>query len=98
MRNELPSKEKPINTASEGVMVDVLQQYDDISATQAAFPNLPSDVQVPNASNSVDARKYGRELMQYYRDGNGTFLGQMVFSKLPMFIEAGGIEAGGAVD
>ena len=80
LRSELPSK-----TASDkNVVIDVLQQYSAISAKDMAFPNLPSDVQVPNASNSIDMREYSRELMQYYRDGNGTAMGKMMFSVMPM--------------
>jgi hypothetical protein len=41
-------------------------------------------MQVPNASNSIDMREYGSELMQYYRDGNGTAIGKMMFSVMPM--------------
>ncbi len=91
LRNELLSKTKAASgTSSKGVTVDMLQQYSAISNQDMAFPNLPSDVQVPNASNSIDARKYGKELMQYYRDGNGTFMGKMIFSRFPMSIEASG--------
>lgn len=88
LRNELPSKAKAVSDkSSKGVIVDVLQQYSAISNKDMAFPNLPSDVQVPNANNSVDARKYSKELIQYYRDGNGTFMGKMVFGRLPMSLE-----------
>ena len=79
MRSELPSE-----TTSNNMVIDVLQQYSAVSAKNMAFPNLPSDVQVPNASNSIDVREYGSELMQYYRDGNGTAMGKMMFSVMPM--------------
>lgn len=83
-RKEFPSKTKSDgSTLGKGVVIDVLQQYSAISNT-VAFPNLPSNMQVPNANNSIDARQYGNELMQYYRDGNGTFMGKMVFGMLPM--------------
>lgn len=89
LRNELPSKVKSVSDkSSKGVVVDVLQQYSAISNKEVAFPNLPSNVQVPNASNSIDVRQYGKELMQYYRDGNGSFMGKMMFSRLPMSIES----------
>jgi hypothetical protein len=45
---------------------------------------LPADKQIPNASNSIDIREYGRELMQYYEEGNGTAIGKMLYSTLPM--------------
>ncbi|WP_010198473.1 hypothetical protein [Psychrobacter sp. PAMC 21119] len=80
LRSELPSE----TADSKNMVIDVLQQYSAISATDMAFPNLPSDVQVPNASNSIDMREYGSELMQYYRDGNGTAIGKMMFSVMPM--------------
>ena len=83
-RKEFPSKTKSGgSTLGKGVVIDVLQQYSAIGNTEA-FPNLPSNMQVPNANNSIDARQYGNELMQYYRDGNGTFMGKMVFGMLPM--------------
>ena len=91
LRHELPSKAKAVSdTSNKGTLIDVLQQYSAINNTDIAFPNLPSEVQIPNAYNSIDARQYAKELMQYYREGNGTFMGKMVFSRLPMFIEAGG--------
>ncbi|MGM8871702.1 hypothetical protein ACS8E3_08450 [Psychrobacter sp. 2Y5] len=78
-RNQYADPEK----ASEGLTVDVLQQYMPVSSV-SAFPNLPADRQIPNASNSVDIRKYGRELMEYYRAGNGTAVGKMVYNTLPI--------------
>ncbi|ERL57079.1 hypothetical protein [Psychrobacter aquaticus] len=84
LRTELPSKAK----SDKGLVVDVMQQYFAIQATNMAFPNLPSDKQVPNASNSIDVRQYGRDLMQYYRDGNGTAMGKMMFGMLPMARES----------
>ena len=72
------------NESGKGMVVDALQQYSAISSKDMAFPNLSSDAQVPNASNSVDARQYSKELLQYYRDGNGTGLGKMMFNMLPM--------------
>ncbi|WP_413190421.1 hypothetical protein [Psychrobacter sp. AT9] len=80
LRSELPSE----TASNKNMVIDVLQQYSAISATDMAFPNLRSDVQVPNASNSIDMREYGSELMQYYRDGNGTAIGKMMFSVMPM--------------
>ncbi|MFT5120938.1 MAG: outer membrane murein-binding lipoprotein Lpp [Psychrobacter glaciei] len=80
LRSELPSE----TASNKNMVIDVLQQYSAISATDMAFPNLPSNVQVPNASNSIDMREYGSELMQYYRDGNGTAIGKMMFSVMPM--------------
>lgn len=80
LRSEIPSK----TASNKNMVIDVLQQYSAISTKDMAFPNLPSDVQVPNASNSIDMREYGSELMQYYRDGNGTAMGKMMFSVIPM--------------
>jgi len=80
LRSEIPSE----TASNKNMVIDVLQQYSAISAKEMAFPNLPSDVQVPNASNSIDMREYGSELMQYYRDGNGTAMGKMMFSVIPM--------------
>ncbi|WP_352309957.1 hypothetical protein [Psychrobacter sp. W2-37-MNA-CIBAN-0211] len=80
LRSELPSE----TASNKNMVIDVLQQYSAISATDMAFPNLPSNMQVPNASNSIDMREYGSELMQYYRDGNGTAIGKMMFSVMPM--------------
>ncbi len=69
--------------AAKGVTIDVLQQYTPVTSA-TAFPNLPADRQIPKASNSVDLRQYGRELMEYYRDGNGTGIGKMLYSTLPI--------------
>ncbi|MFT5097691.1 MAG: hypothetical protein ACI9JO_001724, partial [Psychrobacter okhotskensis] len=80
LRSELPSE----TASNKNMVIDVLQQYSAISAKNMAFPNLPNDVQVPNAGNSIDVREYGNELMQYYRDGNGTAIGKMMFSVMPM--------------
>ncbi|MGP4119413.1 hypothetical protein ACT3N8_06320 [Psychrobacter aquimaris] len=87
LRSEIPSK----TASNKNMVIDVLQQYSAISAKDMAFPNLPSDVQVPNASNSIDMREYGSELMQYYRDGNGTAMGKMMFSVIPMAKEKFGV-------
>ncbi|MBF0659016.1 hypothetical protein IPZ60_09720 [Psychrobacter sp. NG25] len=83
-RSAFPSKYQSADNKSGGIVMDALQQYSSISSKDMAFPNLPSDVQVPNASNSIDTRQYGRELIQYYRDGNGTTIGKMVFDRLLM--------------
>ncbi|MBO1517563.1 hypothetical protein [Psychrobacter halodurans] len=89
LRREFPSE----NNKYKGVVMDVMQRYSAIRPKDTAFPNLPSDVQVPNSRNSVDAREYGRELMQYYRDGNGTAIGKMIFKALPLAQERlGGID------
>ena len=66
------------------VMIDTLQQYTPIRAQDSMFPNLPSDMQVPTAQNSVDAREYGELLMQRYRNGEGAAIGQQLFNMLPM--------------
>ncbi len=87
LRSEIPSE----TASNKNMVIDVLQQYSAISAKDMAFPNLPSDVQVPNASNSIDMREYGSELMQYYRDGNGTAMGKMMFSVIPMTKEKFGV-------
>ena len=87
LRSEIPSK----TASNKNMVIDVLQQYSAISTKDMAFPNLPSDVQVPNASNSIDMREYGSELMQYYRDGNGTAMGKMMFSVIPMTKEKFGV-------
>lgn len=89
VRKELPSKATANgNMSGNGMVVDVLRQYSAINNTAATFPNLPNTVQVPNASNSIDARQYGNELMQYYQEGNGTFMGKMLFKMLPMSRES----------
>lgn len=80
LSSELPSE----TVSNKNMVIDVLQQYSAISATNMSFPNLPNDVQVPNTSNSIDVREYSGELIQYYRDGNGTAMGKMVFNRLPM--------------
>ncbi len=73
------------DTAKPQKTVDVLQQYLPLQRQDVIFPNLPSDVQIPNASNSVDIRAYSKELAEYYRAGNGTFMGKMLFNMLSVF-------------
>jgi hypothetical protein len=64
--------------------MDVLQQFTPIRTQDVAFPNLPTHMQLPNASNSIDLREYSSELIQYYRDGNGSTMGKMLFSLMPI--------------
>ena len=68
----------------KSMTIDVLQQYSVINSKDKAFPNLPREVQTPNASNSIDLRDYASELLEYYRDGNGTAVGKMIFNMMPM--------------
>ncbi|NYR08248.1 hypothetical protein [Psychrobacter sp. BI730] len=85
LRRQLDNTSEANN--NKGMRIDVLQQYSAISTKDLAFPNLPSNVQTPNTSNSIDLRKYAPELLQYYQDGNGTAVGKMVFNMLPMVRE-----------
>lgn len=78
-----PSTTKTKVAAQKGVTIDVLQQYTAVSSG-LPFPNLPDTLQTPNASNSVDLRAYSRELMDYYRQGNGTTMGRLLFGSLPI--------------
>lgn len=70
----------------QGLTADVLQQYTPISAQTLAFPNLPTAMQIPNASNSVDMRDYSKALLEYYRAGHGTTIGKTIFNRLPATI------------
>lgn len=81
LRTQIPSS--ATDTLSPNMILDALQQYTPIRRQDVAFPNLPRDRQVPNADNSVDLRDYSRELMEYYRAGNGTAMGKMLMSVLP---------------
>ena len=65
--------------------IDVLQQYLPLQRQGVIFPNLPNEVQIPNASNSIDLRAYSKELAEYYRAGNGTFMGKTLFNMLSMY-------------
>lgn len=85
LRRQLDNTSEANN--DKGMRIDVLQQYSAISNKDLVFPNLPSNVQTPNTSNSIDLRKYAPELLQYYQDGNGTAVGKMVFNMLPMVRE-----------
>ena len=84
-RHYLPTKEGTEATAKNSLIVDALNQYMPVRTQDKAFPNLPSDSQVPNASNSVDLKEYSAELAEYYRQGNGTAMGKMLFNILPMY-------------
>lgn len=84
-RQQLPTSRTTQDKSKDNVTIDVLQQYMPIRAQDAAFPNLPSNMQIPNARNSVDLRDYSKELAAYYRDGNGTSMGKMLFNMLPIY-------------
>jgi len=84
-RSQLPNTRNRGYTPNKSMTVDVLQQYSPLRVQDMAFPNLPSDMQVPNASNSIDLREYSGELAEYYREGNGTTMGKMMFQLLPMY-------------
>lgn len=84
LRTPLSSSKESRTGVSDGVFVDVLQQYSSVGGQDLAFPNLPAESQVPNASNSIDMREYGKELAEYYREGNGAMLGKMMFSMMPI--------------
>ncbi|MBO1531137.1 hypothetical protein J3492_07890 [Psychrobacter sp. F1192] len=83
-RSNLPNRAMSSHSQRDaGLVIDVLQQYTTIGAQEVAFPNLAHDMQVPNASNSIDLREYGQELVEYYQEGNGTMMGKMMFSVMP---------------
>ena len=70
--------------STEQVVIDVLNQYAPIREQDSVFPNLPSNMQIPSAQNSVDLKDYSQVLTEYYRDGHGTAVGKMIFNVLPM--------------
>lgn len=84
-RSDLPTSKSRQAQPSDSVTIDVLQQYLPLRAQDAAFPNLPSDRQAPNASNSVDLRDYSKELAAYYQAGHGTAMGKLLFNMLPIY-------------
>ncbi len=84
-RHYLPNKSAADARVETSTIMDVLNQYMPLSAQDKAFPNLASDIQVPNASNSIDLKEYSAELAEYYKQGNGTAVGQMLFNMLPMY-------------
>ena len=84
---DLPTSKSRQALPSDGVTIDVLQQYLPLRTQDATFPNLPSDRQTPNASNSVDLREYSQELAAYYREGNGTAIGTLFFNMFSMYYQ-----------
>ncbi|WP_413521252.1 hypothetical protein [Psychrobacter glacincola] len=84
-RHYLPSKSGADASVETSNIMDVLNQYMPLRGQDKAFPNLASDSQVPNASNSIDLKEYSAELAEYYKQGNGTAMGQMLFNMLPMY-------------
>lgn len=84
-RSPLPNTTSRENKSSKDMTIDILQQYSPIRGQDMAFPNLPSDVQTPNASNSIDLREYSGELAEYYSEGNGSVMGKMLFSIMPLY-------------
>lgn len=84
-RHYLPNKSATDASVETSTIMDVFNQYMPLRAQDKAFPNLASDSQVPNASNSIDLKEYSAELAEYYKQGNGTAMGQMIFNMLPMY-------------
>ena len=84
-RHYLPNKSAADVSVETSTIMDVLNQYMPLRSQDKAFPNLASDSQVPNASNSIDLKEYSTELAEYYKQGNGTAVGQMLFNMLPMY-------------
>ena len=84
-RHYLPNKLAADASVETSTIMDVLNRYMPLRAQDKAFPNLASDSQVPNASNSIDLKEYSAELAEYYKQGNGTAMGQMLFNMLPMY-------------
>ncbi len=84
-RHYLPNKSATDVRVETSTIMDVLNQYMPLRSQDKAFPNLASDSQVPNASNSIDLKEYSTELAEYYKQGNGTAVGQMLFNMLPMY-------------
>ena len=84
-RHYLPNKSAADVSVETSTIMDVLNQYMPLRSQDKAFPNLASDSQVPKASNSIDLKEYSTELAEYYKQGNGTAVGQMLFNMLPMY-------------
>ena len=84
-RHYLPNKSAADVRVETSTIMDVLNQYMPLRSQDKAFPNLASDSQVPNASNSIDLKEYSTELAEYYKQGNGTAVGQIIFNMLPMY-------------
>lgn len=84
-RHYLPNKSGTDASVETSTIMDVMNQYMPLRAQDKAFPNLAIGSQVPNASNSIDLKEYSTELAEYYKQGNGTAMGQMLFNMLPMY-------------
>ena len=65
-------------------MADILTTYSSIDRSQKDFPNLPADVQTPNAQNSVDIKDYlkalGEDNDQTVSSMSGRLLSMMMMS------------------
>lgn len=75
------------NTAEalKGLTLDMFIRYTDIPANYLPFPNLPNNVQVPNAQNSVDLKEYSQALKARYENGEGTELGKILFNAFDIY-------------
>ena len=90
-RHYLPNKSAADVSVETSTIMDVLNQYMPLRSQDKAFPNLASDSQVPNTSNSIDLKEYSAELAEYYKQGNGTAMGQMLFNMLPIYKQRLGV-------
>lgn len=90
-RRYLESARNTLATEKDSVIVDALTQYMPIRAEAQVFPNLPIDSQVPNANNTINLREYSSELADYYRQGNGTTMGNLLFNMRSIYNQRFGL-------
>ncbi|MBS9779832.1 MAG: hypothetical protein KGV51_04315 [Moraxellaceae bacterium] len=56
-------------------------------ADNKIFANLPVNARQPTAENTVDAKEYFAQLKQHYEQGNGTFMGKIIYNSYNDYIE-----------
>ncbi len=56
-------------------------------ANDKVFSNLPVQAREPNSDNTIDAKDYFIQLKEHYEQGNGTFMGKVIYNAYSGYME-----------
>ncbi len=73
------------NNPEESITVDFFTTFS--KADDKVFANLPANARTPNAENSIDAKAYFSQLKNHYEQGNGTFMGKIIYNSYNDYVE-----------